>query len=140
MAETWRSSERHGDSFPGLKIILQIWRLRGNFCRAHGPSPPSPSWHLCTPSLMAHVFMMDFHSLHTKKIKTCIEILHRIFFLDWPIPFTGGIWGKISVYYNSWQCLWNNNNFQFEKNLKVLFFIMPIFPQSFSLDFLKVCC
>jgi len=27
----------------GLKIILQIWRLGGHFCRAHGASTPPPS-------------------------------------------------------------------------------------------------
>jgi len=37
MAEAWRSSERHGDSFLGLEVILQIWRLRVIFAGLMAP-------------------------------------------------------------------------------------------------------
>ena len=39
----------------GLEVILQIWRLRGYFCRAHGASAPPPSADKLTYRLVLNI-------------------------------------------------------------------------------------
>ena len=39
----------------GLEVILQIWRLGGYFCRAHGASAPPPSADKLTYRLVLNI-------------------------------------------------------------------------------------
>ena len=72
MAEARRRSERHGDGFASLEVILQIQRLGDHFCGANGAPEPPPSISRAAvkippPQIMILQTSLKFHLKKKKK-------------------------------------------------------------------------
>ena len=66
--------------FLGLEFILQIWRLGGHFCRAHGASAHPPSF--------SFSFQVISFAVRLKSLSSIYKLSYRLVFRNFKNNFT----------------------------------------------------